>query len=349
MVKIQKALTRQLQNYLSKVIAGKQVERELAGKFGKRTEQWIKNAKKVAQDERNKEWRYQIANAKSARKLKSGNYAVSDADSKIITDMANRAFQKSFESAKNARARELAGQRIGKITSPVSDFVKKHKLPIGFGAIGLGGAGYLAFSEPSKQYVGDVTRKYLYNNTGLDAFAGDTLRNENFQDSYNEDGSRLAQIAYRQYVRQHGYPKDSVIFNNSIEPRVYKEINKDGRYANFTPWNILKAAMHGDNQFEFTDGGMSGKMMKTPDGVYVHLTDETAWDLTPKERAMYKANNSPGSKVRLFMDEYGSSGGSKTANKQDLWYKIPADTIIGDYRGRLRDIKAYPEMPNEKF
>lgn len=125
-----------------------------------------------------------------------------------------------------------------------------------------------------------------------------------------------------------------------LTAKTYKEINKDGKYANFTPLNILKAALFGDNQVEYTDGQTSGSMIKDPKTgkVYVHLTDRTGWDLTPEERSRYDKTGTIASRVRTFMADHGSNDKSNTGNRQSLYYEIPSDTISGDYRGRLRDI-----------
>lgn len=71
--------------------------------------------------------------------------------------------------------------------------------------------------------------------------------------------SRLAQIAYRQYVRNNGYPKDGDTISLGLSPSVYKEVN--------------------------------------------------------------------------------SSGKDNIGNTQSFIFEIPSDTISGDYKGRLRDIK----------
>ncbi len=167
--------------------------------------------------------------------------------------------------------------------------------------------------------------------------------NEDFSASYNDDANRLAQIAYRQYVRKNGYPKPGEVFSLPLEPSTYKEINKDGKYADFTLGKMIKAAFGGDNQVEYTDGGMSGKARINPEtgNVELALTDRTAWDLTPSEKVMFATKGIKGV-PRLLMEKYGSSGEDNLPDYvQRLEYSFPSDTLSGNYRGRLRDIPTY--------
>ena len=143
--------------------------------------------------------------------------------------------------------------------------------------------------------------------------------NSDYSSSYNDDMSRLAQIAYRQYVRKNGYPKDGESVNIGLSPSVYKEVNSSGKYGWFTIPNIAKAALGG----------------KT----YVKFTDKTAWDADSPEQAEQWKNGGIGGKVRYFMSKYGSSGKDDIGNTQSFTFEIPSDTISGDYKGRLRDIK----------
>ena len=193
---------------------------------------------------------------------------------------------------------------------------------------------------PVQQYVKDIVQYATAKENKPDI----VLTNGDFSDSYNKDASRLAQIAYRQYVRSHGYPTPGTTIPFSLEPSVYKEINKDGRYAHFTIPNIINAALGGSNQVEFTDGGMSGSAYINPETnkVDVHWTDRTAWDLTDRERQKFQSEGGVGNHVRLFMEKVGSKGEDSLPDYvQSLRYSIPYDTISGDYRGRLRKIPAY--------
>ena len=153
--------------------------------------------------------------------------------------------------------------------------------------------------------------------------------------------SRLAQIAYRQYVRNNGYPKDEDTISLGLSPSVYKEVNSSGKYGHFTVSNIVKAALGGNNQVEFTNGGTSGRIVRDSKTgkTYVKLTDKTAWDADSPEQAEQWKNGGIGGKVRYFMSKYGSSGKDNIGNTQSFIFEIPSDTISGDYKGRLRDIK----------
>lgn len=153
--------------------------------------------------------------------------------------------------------------------------------------------------------------------------------------------SRLAQIAYRQYVRNNGYPKDGDTISLGLSPSVYKEVNSSGKYGHFTVPNIAKAALGGNNQVEFTNGGTSGRIVRDSKTgkTYVKLTDKTAWDADSPEQAEQWKNGGIGGKVRYFMSKYGSSGKDNIGNTQSFIFEIPSNTISGDYKGRLRDIK----------
>lgn len=72
---------------------------------------------------------------------------------------------------------------------------------------------------------------------------------------------------------------------------------------------------------------------------YVKLTDKTAWDADSPEQAEQWKNGGIGGKVRYFMSKYGSFGKDNIGNTQSFIFEIPSDTISGDYKGRLRDIK----------
>lgn len=104
--------------------------------------------------------------------------------------------------------------------------------------------------------------------------------------------------------KEHGYPKEGKTFNFPINPSVFKELNKDGKYARFTLSNILKAAFRGDNQFEFTDGGMSGTARINPETgeVEVTNTDEIAWEAANEAERQRWKNGGIGENIRYFMD-----------------------------------------------
>ena len=187
--------------------------------------------------------------------------------------------------------------------------------------------------SPINQYFKDIIHKA----TAKEGSPDIVLTNNDFSQAYNEDASRIAQIAYRQYVRKNGYPKSGQIISLPVNPSVYKEINKDGKYANFSVANIIKAAMGGDNQVEFTDGGMSGKAMINSEtgNLDVTFTDRTAWDDAPSGKRI-------GNRIRQLMEVIGSSEkDNKGDYVQNLKYSIPRDTIEGNYKGKLRNIPHY--------
>lgn len=198
----------------------------------------------------------------------------------------------------------------------------------------LGAAGYTQYNAPIRQYLNDLAGNVFNVKSKKET-------NSDYSSSYNDDMSRLAQIAYRQYVRNNGYPKDGDTISLGLSPSVYKEVNSSGKYGHFTVPNIAKAALGGNNQVEFTNGGTSGRIVRDSKTgkTYVKLTDKTAWDADSPEQAEQWKNGGIGGKVRYFMSKYGSSGKDNIGNTQSFIFEIPSDTISGDYKGRLRDIK----------
>ncbi len=198
----------------------------------------------------------------------------------------------------------------------------------------LGVAGYTQYNTPIRQYLNDLAGNVFNVKSKKET-------NSDYSSSYNDDMSRLAQIAYRQYVRNNGYPKDGDTISLGLSPSVYKEVNSSGKYGHFTVPTIAKAALGGDNQVEFTNGGTSGRIVRDSKTgkTYVKLTDKTAWDADSPEQAEQWKNGGIGGKVRYFMSKYGSSGNDNIGNTQSFTFEIPSDTISGDYKGRLRDIK----------
>lgn len=198
----------------------------------------------------------------------------------------------------------------------------------------LGAAGYTQYNAPIRQYLNDLAGNVFNVKSKKET-------NSDYSSSYNDDMSRLAQIAYRQYVRNNGYPKDGDTISLGLSPSVYKEVNSSGKYGHFTVPNIAKAALGGNNQVEFTNGGTSGRIVRDSKTgkTYVKLTDKTAWDADSTEQAEQWKNGGIGGKVRYFMSKYGSSGKDNIGNTQSFIFEIPSDTISGDYKGRLRDIK----------
>lgn len=198
----------------------------------------------------------------------------------------------------------------------------------------LGAAGYTQYNAPIRQYLNDLVGNVFNIKSKKET-------NSDYSSSYNDDMSRLAQIAYRQYVRKNGYPKDGESVNIGLSPSVYKEVNSSGKYGWFTIPNIAKAALGGNNQVEFTNGGTSGRVVRDSKNgkTYVKFTDKTAWDADSPEQAEQWKNGGIGGKVRYFMSKYGSSGKDNIGNTQSFTFEIPSDTISGDYKGRLRDIK----------
>lgn len=213
--------------------------------------------------------------------------------------------------------------------------IRNRNIKIGVPVLGtLGAVGYTQYNAPIRQYLNDLAGNVFNVKSKKET-------NSDYSSSYNDDMSRLAQIAYRQYVRKNGYPKDGESINFGLNPTVYKEINTSGKYAQFNVPNIVKAALGGNNQVEFTNGGMSGKLVRDSKNgkTYVKLTDKTAWDADSPEQAEQWKNGGIGGKVRYFMSKYGSSGKDNIGNTQSFTFEIPSDTISGDYKGRLRDIK----------
>lgn len=188
----------------------------------------------------------------------------------------------------------------------------------------LGAAGYTQYNAPIRQYLNDLAGNVFNVKSKKET-------NSDYSSSYNDDMSRLAQIAYRQYVRNNGYPKDGDTISLGLSPSVYKEVNSSGKYGHFTVPNIAKAAL----------GGTSGRIVRDSKTgkTYVKLTDKTAWDADSPEQAEQWKNGGIGGKVRYFMSKYGSSGKDNIGNTQSFIFEIPSDTISGDYKGRLRDIK----------
>lgn len=213
--------------------------------------------------------------------------------------------------------------------------IRNRNIKIGVPVLGtLGAAGYTQYNAPIRQYLNDLAGNVFNVKSKKET-------NSDYSSSYNDDMSRLAQIAYRQYVRNNGYPKDGDTISLGLSPSVYKEVNSSGKYGHFTVPNIVKAALGGNNQVEFTNGGTSGRIVRDSKTgkTYVKLTDKTAWDADSPEQAEQWKNGGIGGKVRYFMSKYGSSGKDNIGNTQSFIFEIPSDTISGDYKGRLRDIK----------
>lgn len=213
--------------------------------------------------------------------------------------------------------------------------IRNRNIKIGVPVLGtLGAAGYTQYNAPIRQYLNDLAGNVFNVKSKKET-------NSDYSSSYNDDMSRLAQIAYRQYVRNNGYPKDGDTISLGLNPSVYKEVNSSGKYGHFTVPNIAKAALGGNNQVEFTNGGTSGRIVRDSKTgkTYVKLTDKTAWDADSPEQAEQWKNGGIGGKVRYFMSKYGSSGKDNIGNTQSFIFEIPSDTISGDYKGRLRDIK----------
>ena len=213
--------------------------------------------------------------------------------------------------------------------------IRNRNIKIGVPVLGtLGAAGYTQYNAPIRQYLNDLAGNVFNVKSKKET-------NSDYSSSYNDDMSRLAQIAYRQYVRNNGYPKDGDTISLGLSPSVYKEVNSSGKYGHFTVPNIAKAALGGNNQVEFTNGGTSGRIVRDSKTgkTYVKLTDKTAWDADSPEQAKQWKNGGIGGKVRYFMSKYGSSGKDNIGNTQSFIFEIPSDTISGDYKGRLRDIK----------
>ena len=213
--------------------------------------------------------------------------------------------------------------------------IRNRNIKIGVPVLGtLGAAGYTQYNAPIRQYLNDLAGNVFNVKSKKET-------NSDYSSSYNDDMSRLAQIAYRQYVRNNGYPKDGDTISLGLNPSVYKEVNSSGKYGHFTVPNMAKAAFGGNNQVEFTNGGTSGRIVRDSKTgkTYVKLTDKTAWDADSPEQAEQWKNGGIGGKVRYFMSKYGSSGKDNIGNTQSFIFEIPSDTISGNYKGRLRDIK----------
>lgn len=159
--------------------------------------------------------------------------------------------------------------------------IRNRNIKIGVPVLGtLGAAGYTQYNAPIRQYLNDLAGNVFNGKSKKET-------NSDYSSSYNDDMSRLAQIAYRQYVRNNGYPKDGDTISLGLSPSVYKEVNSSGKYGHFTVPNIAKAALGGNNQVEFTNGGTSGRIVRDSKTgkTYVKLTDKTAWDADSPEQA----------------------------------------------------------------
>jgi hypothetical protein len=172
-------------------------------------------------------------------------------------------------------------------------------------------------------------------NTLTSTGSGTTQTNKDFTDKYLENLSQLGQVAYRQYVRQNGYPKPGEKFPLNLEPSVYEEINPSGKYANFRDIpGMLNALVGGNRQVEYTDGGMSGTAYIDSNGnVNWIATDNAAWDFDSedsKSRIKEGAKTlHPGSALRYAMgkaqEHQNESGYKPISQKFDITF--PSDTI----------------------
>lgn len=157
--------------------------------------------------------------------------------------------------------------------------------------------------------------------------------NNSFSDSYLENLSQLGQVAYRQYVRENGYPQPGQVINLPLNPSVYKEINPSGRYADFTDFiGMTNAAIGGDRQVEYTNGGMSGEGYIDENGNFVwNATDKTSWSFDPGHEEKLKSQireGSPGSLLRFVMGKADEQYNTNPVT-QNLTVTFPADTISG--------------------
>lgn len=284
---------------------------------------WVRQAeRKALQAGRNafNDFSKNIAEAdKTYLNAKQKSYVLSpDVEAKLIN-----AKQAAYDAVKDNAIANKARQ------------IRNRNIKIGVPVLGtLGAAGYTQYNAPIRQYLNDLAGNVFNVKSKKET-------NSDYSSSYNDDMSRLAQIAYRQYVRNNGYPKDGDTISLGLSPSVYKEVNSSGKYGHFTVPNIAKAALGGNNQVEFTNGGTSGRIVRDSKTgkTYVKLTDKTAWDADSPEQAEQWKNGGIGGKVRYFMSKYGSSGKDNIGNTQSFIFEIPSDTISGDYKGRLRDIK----------
>lgn len=284
---------------------------------------WVRQAeRKALQSGRNafNDFSKNIAEAdKTYLNAKQKSYVLSpEVEAKLI-NTKQAAYDAVKDNAIANKARQIRNRNI-KIGVPVLST--------------LGAAGYTQYNAPIRQYLNDLAGNVFNVKSKKET-------NSDYSSSYNDDMSRLAQIAYRQYVRNNGYPKDGDTISLGLSPSVYKEVNSSGKYGHFTVPNIAKAALGGNNQVEFTNGGTSGRIVRDSKTgkTYVKLTDKTAWDADSPEQAEQWKNGGIGGKVRYFMSKYGSSGKDNIGNTQSFIFEIPSDTISGDYKGRLRDIK----------
>ena len=176
-------------------------------------------------------------------------------------------------------------------------------------------------------------------NGALTNFSGSNniQTNRNFDQSYLENLSQLGQVAYRQYVRRHGYPRIGEEFLLPLNPSVYKEMNPSNKYADFTDIaGMTDAFLGGNRQVEYTDGGMSGKAVLNSDGMIKwNPTDVVRWDFDPgQEQSLEKRimQGSVGSGLRYFMGQH-----QKFADKigyqplsQSFVISFPKDTITAN-------------------
>ena len=193
----------------------KTTDLDLTKRSGRKMAEKIRAARSVRSAAKEAELEWMQKNALMGKLLKSGAREFSSAEAKAGL---NKARLEALKKGMNKLVPQNKWAKAG-----------KNAIKIGSTLGALGGIGYAVSSEPIQQYVSD-----LWRNNVARPYLGEghrTLTNSDFEQSYLDDHNRIAQIAYRQYVREHGYPKPGEEFNLSINPSVYKEINESGRYA----------------------------------------------------------------------------------------------------------------------
>ena len=160
----------------------------------------------------------------------------------------------------------------------------------------------------------------------------------NFSNTYMSQIQNLAAIRIDELKKQGKLPKEGKIASFSLEPSTYRKYNA-GRgstptYAKFDKDHFMEILTTGDNAAEYTNGGMSGRIIidpRDPSKYLIELTDISAWDLDGGKKTK--------SAIRNFMGKYGTKQSDPNAVRQRFYLSLPIDyqytpgiTKYGDYQ-----------------
>lgn len=145
----------------------------------------------------------------------------------------------------------------------------------------------------------------------------------NFSNTYMSQIQNLAAIRIDELRRLGKLPRKGgrpMVF--SLEPSTYKAYNA-GRgstptYAKFDWPHYKEAITGGANAAEYTNGGMSGRIVvdpRNPNNYLIKLTDVSAWDLDHGRKT--------GNFVRDFMGTFGTKGSDPNTVRQEFYLSIP--------------------------